>query len=122
MKGYSETLAIIILLLVTLGMAVGIYTILTGSSVAQAATIEEVTGYCTNHTATFVIRNGENTPLSRSSFVCTKITSGCGQCVVDENFPSGGAGYVKVYDCSSGTHTFYLKTTYSSLQLTVYCK
>ena len=123
MKGFSESLTTVILLLVSLGIAGGLYALVNNLSSAKPVTIEEVTAYCVNETAYFVIRNGGNVALTRASFVCTKTNSGCsGDCVVDELFPSGGAGYVKVYNCSSGNHRFTLSTTSNSLSLLVYCK
>ena len=123
MKGFSEPVVTIILLLMSLGIAGGLYALVSNLSFVKPVTIEEVTAYCVNETAYFVIRNGGGVALTKASFVCTKTNSGCsGDCVVDELFPSGGAGYVKVYNCSSGTHRFTLSTAYNSLSLVVYCK
>jgi hypothetical protein len=123
MKGFSESITTIILLLLSFGIAGTLYSLTNGISTAKIVTVEEITAYCTNSTAYFVIRNGGTTALTRTSFVCTKTNSGCsGECVVDDVFPPGGAGYVKVYNCSAGTHKFSLTGASNPLELVVYCK
>jgi len=123
MEGLSETATTVILLIVSFGIASGFYVMVNVISAAKPITIEQITGYCENSTAYFVVRNGGNAPLTKSSFVCTKTDSGCsGECVVDKTFPAGGAGYVKIYNCSTGTHKFILKGTSNSLELVVYCR
>jgi hypothetical protein len=123
MKGFSDAATTVFLLFLSLGIAGGLYALTTSFLTAKPIIVEEVTGYCVNSTAYFVIRNGGNTPLTSASFVCTKTNSGCsGECVVDEVFPPGGAGYVKVYNCPTGTHKFSLSVSSNSLPLVVYCK
>ena len=123
MKGVSEAIVTILLLSVTLGLAGTFYTFINGVYNAKIAYVEIIDAYCTNHTAYFVIRNGYTQPLSKSSFSCDAANSGCsGPCAVDESFPAGGAGYVKVYNCGSGTHTLKLTGVANALELIVYCQ
>lgn len=123
MKALSEIVATVVLLSVALGIAGAIYAFIGGVSAAKTVTVEEVTSYCVNNTAYFVVRNGGDKPLTASSFVCTKIDSGCaGNCVIDKIFPAGGAGYIKIDNCSSGAHTFSLTGSTNGLQLVVYCQ
>ena len=123
MKGLSDTVATIVLLIVSFGIASGLYVLMNGIGAPKPVIVEEITGYCTNSTAYFVIRNGGTTTLTKSSFVCNKVNSGCsGECLVDDNFPAGGAGYVKVYNCSTGIHTLSLSVASSPLILVTYCK
>ena len=123
MKGFSDSLKTAVLLIISFGIAASFYMMVNSTDAAKPITVEQITAYCVNDTAYLVIRNGGSAPLTRASFVCTKTDFGCsGECVADDNFPSGGAGYVKVYGCSSGTHQFTLTGASNSLQLAVYCK
>jgi len=123
MKGVSEEIATIMLLAVSLSLAGSLYLFINGYFARQATTVELVDSYCVNNTAYFVVRNGGTSVLTKNSFICTKTDAGCsGNCTVDDTFPSGGAGYVKIYGCSSGTHTFSLTGSANGLQLVVYCQ
>lgn len=123
MKGIAESIVVAILLITTLGLAGIVYTFLNANYASSLKTVEVIDAYCVNGTAYFVIRNGGAVDLTKASFVCAKTNSGCsGECVVDDIFPAGGAGYVKAYDCDSGTHTFSLSVGSNSLSLLVYCK
>ncbi len=123
MKGVSEEIAIIMLLATSLSVAGILYVFISGYYSRQTTTVELVDSYCVNSTAYFVVRNGGANVLTKNSFICTKTDSGCsGSCVVDNTFPSGGAGYIKISGCSSGTHTFSLTGSANGLQLVVYCQ
>jgi hypothetical protein len=123
MEGLSDTIVTIILFIMSFGAAAGFFMIANSITTAKPITVEEISASCVNNTAYFVIRNGGTAPLAKSAFVCTKKDSGCsGKCVVDNNFPVGGAGYVKIYDCSSGLHKFSLTGNSNSLDLAVVCR
>jgi len=123
MKGFSESIATVILLLVSFGFAASLFLMFNGLGAPKAITVEEIAAYCSNNTATFVIRNGGKVNLTKASFVCSKTSSNClGNCIVDQNFSAGGAGYVRIYNCSTGTQKFSLAGVANSLQLVVYCK
>ena len=122
MKGVSEEIAIVMLLVASLAVAGIIYVFISGYYSQQTTTVELVDSYCVNSTAYFVVRNGGANVLTKNSFICAKTDSGCsGSCVVDDTFPSGGAGYVKISGCSAGTHTFSLTGSANKLQMVVYC-
>lgn len=121
MKGIAEEITVIMLLAASLGIAGGLYFFINGIVASRTTFVEVIDSYCVNHTAYFVVRNGATTPLTKNDFVCKKNDAGCGSCVVDDNFPAGSAGYVKVYDCSSGTHSFSLTGVANGLQLVTYC-
>lgn len=123
MKAVSEAIAIIILLAVSLSLAGAFFLFINSYYARASTTVELIDSYCVNNTAYFVVRNGGTDVLTKNSFICTKIDSGCsGNCVVDNTFPSGGAGYVKISGCSSGTHTFSLTGSTNGLQMVVYCQ
>jgi hypothetical protein len=123
MKGVSEEIATIILLAASLSIAGSFYLFINSYYARAATTVELIDSYCVNHTAYFVVRNGGADVLTKNSFICTKTDAGCsGNCIVDDTFPSGGAGYVKISGCSSGTHTFSLTGSANGLQMIVYCK
>lgn len=123
MKGVSEEIAIIMLIATSLSVAGTLYVFINGYYSRNSSTIELVDSYCVNNTAYFVVRNGGASVLTKNSFICAKTDSGCsGSCVVDDTFPSGGAGYIKISGCSSGTHTFSLTSSANGLQMVVYCR
>jgi hypothetical protein len=123
MKGVSEAIAIIILLAISLSLAGSLFLFINSYYAHAAATVELIDSYCVNQTAYFVIRNGGTDALTKNSFICKKTDAGCsGNCIVDDTFPSGGAGYVKISGCSSGTHTFSLTGSANGLQMVVYCQ
>jgi hypothetical protein len=123
MKGVTEEIAIVVLLAASLAVAGMLYVFISGYYSQQTTTVELIDSYCVNSTAYFVVRNGGTNVLTKNSFICAKTDSGCsGSCVVDDTFPSGGAGYVKISGCSSGTHIFSLSGSANRLQMVVYCQ
>jgi hypothetical protein len=123
MKGVSEEIAIVMLLAASLAVAGILYVFISGYYSQQTTTVELIDSYCANITAYFVVRNGGTSVLTKNSFICAKTDSGCsGNCVVDDTFPSGGAGYVKISGCSSGTHTFSLAGSSNALKMVAYCQ
>ena len=123
MKGLVEIFAMIALMLASLVLAALFYTYINGFYQKQSVTVELVDSFCVNNTAFFVIRNAADFPLMNKSLSCIASNGGCsGSCSIDNTIPAGGAAYVKVYDCPTGTHTFTLTGSSNTLQLVVYCQ
>lgn len=121
MKGLSQIIMVTVLLIFTLTTASLLYTYLATYTAAKTKTLELVDSYCVNNTASFVVRNGGSSTLTKSDLVCTN-SPGCSSCVPDATFPSQGAGYVKAFNCSTGTHVFNLVGAGDTLQLVTYCQ
>ena len=120
MKGVATVILVMLVIAIAFSAALSIRTFTT-SSYGGPVMVELIDKYCQNNTAYFVVRNGENTTLAKNSFNCTKSDNSCfGGCVVD-NIPPNGAAYVKIYNCSSGTHSYELKNNASTLSLSVSC-
>jgi len=121
MKAVSEELSTIMLLCASLAIAAALYTFINSVYASSTVTVELVDSYCVNHTAYFVIRNGGAYNLTKDAFKCVESDHGCGSCIADDVFPAEGAGYIRAFDCTGGTHTFSLTGKTNGLQLVVYC-
>lgn len=121
MNGLMTVTKIMLALAIIFSLANIVFTFRNGSASAKPATLELIDKYCNNSTAYFVVRNGGDAPLTKYSMTCVKNDAGCiGECVVDNLQPSS-AGYVKVYNCSSGEHSFKLTGTTNVLYLDASC-
>jgi len=121
MRGITAPIVIMSILAVTFLCANVIYIFVNSTKKTPTITIELVDNYCANETAYFVVRNSRNNSLASDSLSCVKNDDSCkGACVVD-NLPPSGAGYVRVYNCSSGLHTFKLTGTTNILSLSTFC-
>jgi len=120
MKGLATIIVVMLVVAVAFSAALLIRTFVT-AYISKPVTIELIDKYCQNNTAYFVLRNGGNVSFAKNSLNCTKEDSNCtGECVVD-NLPANGAGYVRVYNCSSGNHSFKLSGNTNMISLSAYC-
>jgi len=123
MKGVSEIIAVIMILIITLTMASMTYGYIGSVYAQQTRPIEIIDAYCMAGNATFVIRNGGAQDINANSLSCRPLSQECSSgCNVPSDIPPGGAGSITATGCSSGrAHTWHLRGPSNNIDLYVYC-
>ena len=123
LKGISEIIGVIMILMITLTLASLTYSYV-GTVYAQVTRpIEIVDSYCIGGNITFVIRNGGTVDLNGNSMTCYPISQSCSSsCSVPTNIPPGGAGAVTVTGCTQGrAHTWRIRGPSNVIELYSFC-
>ena len=123
MKGVAEVLGVIMIMMITLGLASLTYTYVGTVFAQHTRPIEVIDGYCDSGKATFVIRNGGTVDLNANALNCNGVSQSCDvSCTLPSNIPPGGAGTITATGCTQGrAHTWRLIGPSNVLQLYTFC-
>lgn len=123
MKGISEIIGVIMILIITLTIASMTYTYVGNVYAQSTRPIEIIDAYCIAGNVTFVIRNGGTTDLNANSLTCTPLSQTCSSsCSLPSDIPAGGAGSVTAVGCTNGrAHTWRLRGPSNGMDLYAYC-
>lgn len=123
MKGLSEVLSVLIILMMTLAFASLIYSYVGSLVTHSSRTIEAIDNYCISGNVTFVIRNGGSVDLNGNSLSCRAVDATCStNCNVPDNIAPGKAGAVTIGGCTPGrAHTWNLQGPSNNINLYAEC-
>ena len=126
MKGVSPIIAIILIIVITLGLAGVAQVYIRGIFAARSAVIELIDSYCENGNGAAVIRNSGITTISSGSIVVIKTTGDvCTNELNDTDFaadlPPGGTLTGDFTGCPSGVHKWRIRGPSNVVEVVVIC-